>query len=362
MARTKTAGIQTEADGCKVVDKRLFGVRIKRRLGKIDQHQAEAWLAQEIEKLRQAKLFGQRAQRTFREAAIRYLEENAEQACIDEVAWHLKLLDPYIGKLALAEVHDATLARFTKERLQTVSATTVRRSLEVVRRILNLAARKWREEEGAPWLASAPPLLSMPKGAVRKPYPLSWEEQTRLFARLPQHLARMALFKVNTGLREQEVVQLRWAWEQRVPELGVTVFVIPAHFGGRRRNSGVKNGEDRLVVLNETAKAVVDACRGEHAEFVFCYRGKPVKFINNSAWQSARREAGLSQVRVHDLKHTFGRRLRAAGVALETRKVLLGHKSGDITTHYSAPELAELLEAANRVAATRVRTLLRVTA
>ena len=28
---------------------------------------------------------------------------------------------------------------------------------------------------------------------------------------------------------------------------------------------------------------------------------------------------------------------------LETRKVLLGHKSGDITTHYSAPEIAELL-------------------
>ena len=50
----------------------------------------------------------------------------------------------------------------------------------------------------------------------------------------------------------------------------------------------------------------------------------------------------------------------AAGVPLETRKVLLGHKSGDITTHYSAPEIAELLEAANRVAETRVRTLLRV--
>jgi integrase len=52
---------------------------------------------------------------------------------------------------------------------------------------------------------------------------------------------------------------------------------------------------------------------------------------------------------VHDLKHTFGRRLRAAGVELETRKVLLGHRNGDITTHYSAPELEELIEAANRV-------------
>jgi len=50
------------------------------------------------------------------------------------------------------------------------------------------------------------------------------------------------------------------------------------------------------------------------------------------------------------------------GVPLETRKVLLGHKSGDITTHYSAPELAELLEATNRVARPKVRTLLRVIA
>ena len=75
----------------------------------------------------------------------------------------------------------------------------------------------------------------------------------------------MALFKVNTGLREQEVVNLRWAWEQRVPELGVTVFLIPARFGGRRRNSGVKNRVDRLVVLNQTAVAVIEACRGEHS-------------------------------------------------------------------------------------------------
>jgi integrase len=233
---------------------------------------------------------------------------------------------------------------------------------QVVRRILNLAARKWRDEEGTPWLISAPPLLTLPQGPARKPYPLSWEEQQRLFEKLPVHLARMALFKVNTGLREQEVVNLRWAWEQPVPELDTSVFVIPARFGGRRRNSGVKNREDRLVVLNATAKAVIEACRGEDAQFVFVYRGKPVKFMNNNGWQRARQQAGLPQVRVHDLKHTFGRRLRAAGVALETRKVLLGHKSGDITTHYSAPEIAELLEAANRVAETRVRTLLRVIA
>ena len=74
-----------------------------------------------------------------------------------------------------------------------------------------------------------------------------------------------------------------------------------------------------------------------------------VQRINNNGWRCARRSVGLSQVRVHDLKHTYGRRLRAAGVPLETRRALLGHKNGDITTHYSAPELQELIDAAERV-------------
>ena len=59
--------------------------------------------------------------------------------------------------------------------------------------------------------------------------------------------------------------------------------------------------------------------------------------------------AGLPQVRVHDLKHTFGRRLRAAGVSFEDRQDLLGHRSGRITTHYSAAELEGLIAAANQV-------------
>ena len=54
-------------------------------------------------------------------------------------------------------------------------------------------------------------------------------------------------------------------------------------------------------------------------------------------------------MRVHDLKHTFGRRLRAAGVSFEDRQDLLGHKSGRVTTHYSAAELTNLIAAANLV-------------
>jgi integrase len=179
-----------------------------------------------------------------------------------------------------------------------------------------------------------------PLNDARKPYPLSWDEQRELFKALPDHLARMCLYKVNTGCREQEVCQLRWDWEIDVPELNTSVFLIP--------DEQVKNGDERLVILNRIAKSVIDEQRGKHPEYVFTYKGRPVTTINNSGWKTARFKCNLP-VRVHDLKHTFGRRLRAAGVPIETRKVLLGHRNGDITTHYSAPELEELIEAANRV-------------
>ena len=178
---------------------------------------------------------------------------------------------------------------------------------------------------------------------------MSWDEQTRLFQALPVHLSRMALFKVNTGCRDQEVCGLKWEWEVAIPELDTSVFIIP----GRK----VKNGDDRLVVLNRVARAVVEGVRGEHAQFVFVRRGQPLQTMHNTARQSARRRAGLAHVRVHDLKHTFGRRLRAAGVSFEDRQDLLGHRSGRITTHYSAAEFESLLDAANRVCASNARKM-----
>jgi integrase len=133
----------------------------------------------------------------------------------------------------------------------------------------------------------------------------------------------------------------RWDWEEELPGLKTSVFVVPDRF--------VKNGDDRLVILNRIASRVIDAQRGQHLEFVFSFRGKPILKMLNSGWKSAREKVGLPQVRVHDLKHTFGRRLRAAGVSFEDRQDLLGHRSGRITTHYSAAELSRLITAANRV-------------
>jgi integrase len=58
---------------------------------------------------------------------------------------------------------------------------------------------------------------------------------------------------------------------------------------------------------------------------------------------------GFRELRAHDLRHTVGRRLRSVGVSKEDRKDLLGHKSRDVTTDYSAAELMNLVKAANPV-------------
>jgi len=324
------------------IDKKIRGRRLCESTGENDLRQAEVYLAKRIEEIRKALIYGERLARTFRSAATKYLRENQHKRSITTDAYHLKQLAPFIGDFDIRAVHIGSLKRFIEARRKAgIKTTSINLALGVVRHILNVAASEWIDESGLTWLDRPPKIKMLPVTDARKPYPLSWEEQTQLFKELPDHLARMALFKVNTGCREQEVCGLRWEWEIEVPELGTSVFLIP--------EEKVKNGEERLVVLNSVAKSVIENLRGQHPVYVFIYSGRRQKKMNNTGWQHARVRAGLSQVRVHDLKHTFGRRLRAAGVSFEDRQDLLGHRSGRITSHYSAAELTSLIEAANKV-------------
>lgn len=324
------------------IDKRIGGKRVCRSTGERNLQQAEIYLAKRIEDARKALIYGERPTRTFRKAAIRYLAENEHKRSIGTDALHLKQLDPYIGSLDLRGVHMGTLRQFIDMRLaKGIKTKSINLALGVVRNILNIAASEWLDETGLTWLDSPPKIKMLKVTDARAPYPLDWDEQNRLFRELPDHLARMALFKVNTGCREQEVCQLKWDWEVQVPELETSVFIIP--------NKIVKNGDDRLVALNSIARSVVESQRGRHSKYVFTYAGRRLRKMNSSGWRNARVKAKLPQVRVHDLKHTFGRRLRAAGVSLEDRQDLLGHRSGRITTHYSQAELSTLIEAANKV-------------
>src|SRR5262249_5300054 len=146
------------------------------------------------------------------------------------------------GDRALHEIHDGTLAPFITSRRQPVKVKrksgriwvkqvktkTINLDLSLVRRILNLAARKWRDEQGLTWLETAPLISMLQVRDARPPYPLSWAEQRLLLPELPAHQAEVCLFLLNSGLRsESEAVRLDWRWEIQVRELNCSVFLIP---------------------------------------------------------------------------------------------------------------------------------------
>ena len=170
----------------------------------------------------------------------------------------MKELDSFIGRrLELDRVHDGTLAAFVKARRSAGNKTkTVNLKLALVR---SQSRRDEMARRGdGPDLAGpgAEDRSVLPLTDARLPYPLSWNEQRLLFAELPDRLARMALFAVNTGCRDGEICGLRWEWEQPLEELGTSVFVLPRP----------KNRIARVVVLNRIARAVVDEVRGQHPE------------------------------------------------------------------------------------------------
>lgn len=348
MARKKPPGLVWRT-GVWHIDKRINGQRVCCSTGADRLDEAERFLARLMEEARQASVYGVRPSRTFEQAAAKFVLENQHKRSLHSDVGRLKLLMPWIGTARLDRIHTGTLQPWINHRRTGGAAVgTINHGLKVVRRILNLATSEWVDEYGMTWLASAPRIKLLSDTNKRKPYSLDREEEARLFAALPSHLADMATFAVNTGCRDGEICSLQWEWAVEVPQLETTVFIVPGEL--------VKNGDDRLIVVNRVALAIVQRMRGTHPTHVFTYRGRPVTRMLNSAWIRARPDAGLLQTRVHDLKHTFGRRLRSAGVSFEDRQDLLGHRSTRITTHYSESELEKLLEAANKVC-TKTRTL-----
>jgi integrase len=302
-----------------------------------------------MEEARLAQRYGVRPVRSFEHAAAKFIIEHPHKRSLRDDIGRLKNLMPWIGSTDLDKINMGTLQPWiVHRRAAGVSVGTINHGLQVVRHILKLAAGQWIDDRGLTWLAFAPKITLFPNQDKRKPYPLTWQEQQRLFDELPSHLRAMALFAVNTGCRAGEVCKLLWDWEVEIPTLGVSLFIVPGQH--------VKNAEERLVVLNKTARKVVQAQRGTHPTHVFSHEGEALKTMLNTAWRKARVRAGLPTVRVHDLKHTFGCRLRAAGVSFEDRQDLLGHRSGRVTTHYSAAELSRLLAAAELVSEDQAKT------
>jgi len=302
--------------------------------------------------------FERHAHRTFEEAASRYLKEfdgkDKRRQC-----YALESLIPYIGELPLIDVDASELEGFKDDRKngkgafqKPAMAGTINKELTVVTTVLNCACRDWR------WIPSVPRIKHV-KGAKRVAYPLTWEEQGRLFWALPDGWAiGAALFAVNTGVRSAELFGLKWRNMFPVPELESFVFVL----------SDTKNSQDRAVICNSIAQRAVNYQRDNGSQYVFPSkstrnRGGRIR-CSNEVWRKAWKKAGLPSdplVRkgIHNLRHTFAHRLRAASVPEEDRNMLLGHANASLSQHYALPDLERLQEMAERVTERRDTVVLR---
>jgi integrase len=379
------------------IDKRIKGYgRLCESTGTGEVAEAEDILAKRVAEIRKAVIFGERPKRVFRDAATRFLTENAHKRGIARDAEALADMDEFIGDLSIADIHDGSFDAYRETRrnptelragrrtLKSVSNSTLNRNIGVAARVLQDAARKWRDDYSKlTWLAEAPFINANMPHKKRQPYPLSWDEQRLFFSELVPHLETMAMFMVEAGPRDEELCALEWAWEVRVPELDTddikrSVFIIPPEATKTR----TEDPRPRLLVLNDAAQSIVESVRGQHNRFVFTRedwhgRRDRMSTMLSSGWRRARvraarkyrtafgvdAPAGFRRLRVHDLRHTFGRRLRAANVSREDRRDLFGHSSESVTTDYSAAEIGNLVTAANQVTKSRkspALTMLRV--
>ncbi|WP_139795393.1 hypothetical protein [Chromobacterium violaceum] len=153
------------------IDKQVKGYgRLRESTGTDDREEAERYLIHKLDQIRQAIIYGVRPKRYWRQAAAKYLIENQDMPSIGDVAMHLRFLDPYIGDLTLDKIHDGTLEKFINDRKngklevqkgKGVKNRTINIAIELVIRILNLAAKKWRDEFGMTWLETVPSISKL---------------------------------------------------------------------------------------------------------------------------------------------------------------------------------------------------------
>ncbi len=298
---------------------------------------------------------------TFQDASVEYvlhLERRGKDPARAEL--DLDLLDPHVGTLPLSHVHQGALTGFDVAMQGHRRSSTVARAYRTATAVLNHAARVLRDGN-KPWLSQAVPKLIPPDWQDQlPPYRLTWQEQDTLLGILGantrrKHLVAPVLFGLSTGARQQEICQLQWSWEMQINGLPKgAVWSIPAEVrkSNARKTASAQRG--RYLVCNAMARSVIDGQRDNACEYVFPGpSGRHLGVLNNSGWRTAWEMAKLPMTGVkrgiHNLRHTFGERMDAAGVPWQEKKALLGHEIGDVTAIYSQPGLARLLEWAEKI-------------
>lgn len=167
----------------------------------------------------------------------------------------------------------------------------------------------------------------------KKSKPREWithEQWDKLHAELPKHMKPMAEFAVSTGLRQANVLGLTW---DRVDLARACVWV---------EAEGMKAGKAISVPLSKEALDVLNTQAGVHEEFVFTFRGKPIKEVK-TAWQAANVRAGTGRMvdglyqgfTWHGMRHTWATWHVQAGTPLDVLQKLGGWEDQRMVQNYA---------------------------
>jgi len=258
---------------------------------------------------------------SFKELAIEYVKWAERQRGFEKKANIVKQLVAEFGHYPLRRFDTRMVEQFQTERLQKGhKPATVNRHVATLKHMFT-KADDWNmvEEETVKRVRKAK-LLEENNRRLRY---LSKEECTMLVNVCPAHLRPIVITALNTGMRKEEILGLKW--DQVDMKNGFILLDI------------TKNGERREIPINGTLRETLsNIVRRIDVSYVFHDMEGGKRFGNiRRSFMTACRRANIRDFHFHDLRHTFATHLVMAGIDLTTVKELLGHKTLTMTLRYA---------------------------
>lgn len=240
----------------------------------------------------------------------------------DETVLRLHVL-PALGRMPLDEITADDVVGLVARMLQDgYAAGTSNRAIVILRYLYNLVL-KWK----VPGIAANPTAGIEMGSEVQRNRFLTREEAQALVAAISvdqnETAANAILLLLLTGARRNEITQTRWEhvlWNERK-------LFVPLS----------KSGKPRWIALSSAAIDLLTSLpRSDGNPFTFPspVTGRPSPSLW-FPWRRIRERAGLSDVRLHDLRHSFASFLVNEGVSLYVVQALLGHANARTTQRYA---------------------------
>ena len=246
-------------------------------------------------------------------------------------------INPYFGKMYLDEIKQKDFIDFISKHSNTHKPGSVNRVIILMRYIMNCAIR-WEIPNIHKNPTSGVPLREENNKIERY---LNADEATRLMDQIRNSPNTMLYYIIGmlilTGARKREVLDAKWADF----DLERQTWRIPLTKAGKARY--VPLSEGAIALLNQVPK--LDRCK-----YVFANPASKQPYISIfCAWNTARNKAGLKDVRIHDLRHSFASFLVNSGRSLYEVQKILGHTQIKTTQRYAHLSQDSLRAAANEV-------------